>query len=44
MTPIMTYNTSRYYNPVHKLMEKRQIYRKVAFLMYTEMVNFIPQS
>ena len=25
-------------------MEKRQIYRKVAFLMYTEMVNFRPQS
>ena len=32
------------HNPVHKLMEKRQIYRKVAFLMYTEMVNFTPQS
>ena len=25
-------------------MEKRQIYRKVAFLMYTEMVNFMSQS
>ena len=33
-----------YYNPVHKLMEKRQIYQKVAFLMYTEMVNFRPKS
>ena len=25
-------------------MEKGQIYRKVAFLIYTEMVNFRPQS
>ena len=25
-------------------MEKRQIYRKVAFLTYTEMVKFRPQS
>ena len=32
------------YNPVRKLMEKRQMYQKVAFLMYTEMVNFRPQS
>ena len=32
------------YNPVHKLMEKRQIYPKVEFLMYMEMVNFTPQS
>ena len=32
------------YNPVHKLVEKRQIYQKVAFLMHTEMVNFRTQS